>query len=114
MPDTNPWSALKDDVLGTLKEAVGDLVDVESAAVKAPLAAIAEDMARQTWLSVEGTGDEKLQAASNLRSLRAQATIVAAIAVVTGAAELRAAFVKAIETAGIFLLQNAPKLLAAI
>lgn len=114
MPDTNPWSGLTSGVLETLKESVRDLADVESDVVKAPLAEIAEDMAHQTWLSVEGTGEERLQAAGNLRSLRAQATIVAARAVVIGAAELRVAFVKAIETAGIFLLKNAPALIAAL
>lgn len=110
----NPWDALTESVLGTLKESVRDLADVESDIVKVPLRDIAQDMARQTWLSVEGTGEEKLQAAGNLRSLRGQAVIVAARAVVVGSAELRAQFVKAIETAGIFLLRNAPALIAAI
>ena len=110
----NPWDGLKDSVYGTLKESVNDLVDVESDVVKAALTEITEDMAKQTWLSVEGVGDEKLQAAGNLRSLRGQAVIVAARAVVTGSSELRAAFVKAIETAGIFLLRHAPALIAAL
>jgi hypothetical protein len=110
----NPWDGLKDNVYGALKESVHDLVDIESDVVKAALTEITEDLAKQTWLSVEGTGEEKLQAAGNLRTLRGQAVIVSARAVVTGAAELRAAFVKAIETAGIFLLKNAPALIAAL
>lgn len=114
MPDSIPWSSLKDDVLSLLKESVHDLVNVEKDDVKAFLSDIAEQGAKQSWLLLNGTDDEKAQAPVNLKSLKAQAVIWAADAVILASKELKAAFVKAIETAGLFLLKYAPQVLAAI
>jgi len=113
MPDANPWSSLKDDVLDVLKDSVKDLVDVEKDEVKALLGEVAEQGARQTYLLVNGNDAEKDQAPRNLRSLKAHVIIDAADAVIVGSKELKGAFVKAVETIGLFLLKNAPKLIAA-
>lgn len=114
MADPTLWAGLKDDVLAILKDAAKDLVDVEKDEVKALLAELAEQGAKQSWLLVNGTDDEKAQAPGNLRSLKAHAVIDAADAVIVSSKELKKAFVKVIETAGLFLLQNAPKLIAAL
>jgi hypothetical protein len=108
------WSELKDDVLDVLKDSVRDFVDVESDEAKEILGEISERAAKQTYLLVNGSDVEKVQAPGNIRSLKAQAIIAAATLVVTGSAELRAAFVKVVETVGNFLLKNAPKLIAAL
>lgn len=108
------WSGLKDDVLDVLKVSVRDFIDVERDDAKEALGEIAERAAKQTWLLVKGSDVEKAQAPGNIRSLKAQAIIVAATLVVSGSAELRAAFVKVVETIGNFLLRNAPKLIAAL
>lgn len=114
MADPTLWASLKDDTLAVLKDSVRSLVDVEKDEVKKALAEIAEEAAKQTWILVNGSMDEKAQAPGNLRSLNAQAVIVAADVMVVSSREAREAFVKVIETVGIFLLRNAPKLLAAI
>lgn len=114
MADPTDWAALRDDVLGVLKDSVRDFVDVEKEVVKTALTGIAESLAKQTWLSIRGSDDERAQAPGNIRSLKAQAIILAADTEIVAARELRATFVKVIETAGLFLLRNAPKLLAAI
>lgn len=108
------WEPLAEDILGSLRESVRDLVDTERDDVKEALAEIAKEAARQTWLLVRGDDAEKAQAPANLRSLKAQAIIVAADVVVNSTREARAEFFRVIETVGIFLLRNAPKLIAAI
>jgi hypothetical protein len=113
MADPSLWSGLKDDVLTILKDAAKDLVDVEKPEVKALLAEVAEEGAKQSYLLINGNDAEKAQAPSNLRSLKAHVIIDVADGVIVSSKELKAAFVKIIETAGLFLLQNAPKLIAA-
>lgn len=108
------WSELEGDVLDVLKDSVRDLIDVESDEAKEALGEIAKRAAKQTWLLIKGSDVERAQAPGNLRSLRAQAVIVAATLIVSGSAEIRAAFVKAVETVGNFLIKNAPKLIAAL
>jgi hypothetical protein len=114
MADPTPWDSLKSDTLQVLKNSVSDLVDVEKDEVKEALSEIAEEGAKQAWLLVSGSDAEKAQAPGNLRSLKAQAIIVAADVMINASREARAAFVKVVETVGIFLLQNAPKLIAAL
>lgn len=108
------WSELKDDVLDVLKDSVRDFVDVEKDEVKEALSEIAERGAKQTWLLVRGSDVEKAQAPGNLRSLRAQAIIVAATVVVDGSAQMREVFVRIVGTIGNFLLRNAPRLVGAL
>jgi hypothetical protein len=114
MADPSLWESLKDDVLDILKDSVKDFMDVEKDEVKALLAEVAEQGAKQTWLLINGDDAEKAQAPGNLRSLKAHVIIDAANAVIVGSKELRAAFIKIVETAGLFLLKNAPKLVAAL
>jgi hypothetical protein len=114
MVDPTDWSSLRDDTLSVLKDSLRDFVDVEKEVVKTALTDIAESLAKQTWLSVRGSDDERAQAPGNIRSLKAQAIILAADTEIVAAKELRATFVKIVETAGLFLLKNAPKLLALI
>lgn len=111
MPVPSPWSSLKDDVLDVIRKSVDDFVDLQKPEALALLSEIAEQGAKQTWLLVNGTDDEKLQAQGNLRSLKAQAIIGLADGVIVTAAELKAAAVKVVETVGNFLLANASKLL---
>jgi hypothetical protein len=114
MADPELWSSLKDDVLDVLRDSVKDLMDVEKDEVKALLLEVAEQGAKQTWLSINGSDAEKSQAPGNLRSLKAHVIIDAADSVIVASKELRAAFIKVVETVGLFLLKNAPKLIAAI
>jgi hypothetical protein len=112
--DSSLWEPLKDDVLDVLRDAVKDFVDVEKPEVKALLAEVAEMGAKQTWLIVNGNDAEREQAPGNLRSLKAHVIIDIADATIVASKELRAAFIKIVETVGLFLLKNAPKLIAAI
>lgn len=112
--DPNLWAPLKDDVLGVLKDAVKDFVDVEKPQVKELLVEVAEEGAKQSWLLVNGNDAERAQAPVNLRSLKAQVIIAAADAEIVSSKELRSAFIKVVETVGLFLLKNAPTLIAAI
>jgi hypothetical protein len=114
MADPALWAPLKDSVVSVLKDALKDFVDVEKSKVKDLLAEVAEEAAKQSWLLVNGTDDEKAQAIGNLRSLKAQVIIDVADAEIVAAHEMRATFIKIVETVGLFLLQNAPKLLMAI
>ncbi len=114
MADPTSWASLKDDTLKILKDSVSDLVDVEEDEVKEALRDLAEEAAKQTWHLVNGSDAEKAQAPGNLRSLKAQAIIIAADIMINSSREARAMFLKVIETVGIFLLQNAPKLIAAL
>lgn len=114
MADPALWSSLKDDVLDVLRDSMKDFVDVEKDEVKTLLVEIAEQGAKQTWLSINGTDAEKSQAPGNLRSLKAHVIIDVADSVIVSSKELRAAFIKIVETAGLFLLKNAPRLIAAI
>lgn len=112
--DESLWADLKDRNLEILRDAVKDFVDVEKPRVKEILAEVAQDAAKQAWLLVNGNDAERAQAPGNLRSLKAQVIIAAADAEVVAAKELRSAFIKVVETLGLFLLQNAPRLIAAI
>lgn len=111
MPVPSPWSSLKDDVLSVLKQSVQDFVDLQKPQAQALLAEIADQGAKQAWLLLNGSDVEKAQAEGNIRSLKAQAIIGLADGVIVTATELKAAFVKVVETVGTFLLMNAPKLL---
>jgi hypothetical protein len=114
MPDSSLWAPLKNDVVELLTDSVGDLIDIGSDEAKNLIDAVAEEGARQAWLLVNGNDAERAQAPGNLRSLKAHVIIDAADAVIVGSKELRTAFVKAVEVVGLFLLKNAPKLLAAL
>ena len=111
MPVPSPWSSLKDDVLKVLTQSVQDFVDLQKPEAQALLAELAEQGAKQTWLLLNGSDDEKAQAEANIRSLKAQAIIGLADGVIVTAVELKAAAVKVVETVGNFLLVNASKLL---
>jgi hypothetical protein len=114
MADPALWASLKDNVLSILKDTAKDIVDVEKPEVVSLLKELAEEGAKQTWLLVNGSDDEKAQAAGNIRSLKAQAIIDAADGIIVASAHLLVAFSKIIETAGNFLIQNGPAILAAI
>src|SRR6185369_11257239 len=98
MADPTLWSDLKTDVLDVLRDSVKDFMDVEKPEVKALLEEVAEEGAKQTWLSINGSEAERSQAPGNLRSLKAHVIIDAADSVIVGAKELRAAFIKIVET----------------
>jgi hypothetical protein len=109
-----PWDTLKDGVLSILKESVKDFVDLEKQETKDLLAELAEQGAKQSWLLTHGSDAEKAQAPGNLRSLKAHAVIGVADDVIVASRELKATFVKVVETVGHLLIQYGPKLLAAL
>jgi hypothetical protein len=110
----NAWDSLKQPILDLLKSSVSDFVDTEKAEVQAFLAGKADQIAQQTWLSVNGTDDEKSEAVSNLRHLKAQVIMEAAsqeIVATTAAIKLLG---KVFEVVANFVLQYATKLLLAV
>ena len=112
--DPNLWAPLKDDVYDILKDSVKDFMDVEKHEVKTLLLEVAEMGAKQTWLLINGNAAEQAQAPGNLRSLKAHVIIDAASAVIIAQKELRSAFIKIVETIGLFLLKNATRLIVAV
>ena len=112
--DESLWADLKESNLEILREAVKDFIDIEKPRVKEVLAEVAKDAAKQAWLLVNGNDAERAQAPGNLRSLKAQVIIAAADAEIVASKELRSAFIKIVESLGLFLLKHAPVLVAAV
>lgn len=111
---SNQWDDLANQLLGTLKTSVSDFVDAEKPEVEAFLKEKAAQIAKQTWLSQSGTDEEKAEAISNLRHLKAQVIMQAAsleIVATTAAVKLLG---KVFEVVTNFALQYGAKLLASI
>ncbi len=114
MADPSLWASLKDTTVSVLTETLKDIVDVEKPEVKDLILEVGEEGAKQTWLLINGSDDEKAQAPGNLRSLHAHVIIDAADAVILSTKELRTAFLKIVQTAGGFLLASAERLISKI
>jgi CobQ-like glutamine amidotransferase family enzyme len=110
---SNAWDSLKQPILDLLKSSVSDFVDTEKVEVQSFLAGKADQVAQQTWLSVNGSDDDKVQAISNLRHLKSQVIMEAAsqeIVATTAAIKLLG---KVFEVVANFVLQYGTKLLLA-
>jgi uncharacterized protein YfeS len=110
----NPWDNLVGELLPLLKSSVSDFIDSEKAEVQDFLKAKAEQVAKQTWLSINGSNEEKSEAVSNLRHLKAQVVMEAAsleIVATTAAVKLLG---KVFEVVTNFALKYGVALLAAI
>jgi uncharacterized protein YfeS len=110
----NQWDALTGQLLETLKSSVSDFVQTEKPEVESFLRAKAEQIAKMTWISINGSDEEKAEAVSNLRHLKSQVLMEAAsleIVATTAAVKLLG---KVFEVVTNFALQYGVKLLAAI
>lgn len=111
---SNPWDNLGDQLLSTLKSSVSDFVDAEKPEVEAFLKEKSVEVAKQTWISLNGSDEEKAEAVANLRHLKAQVIGQAAsleIVATTAAVKLLG---KVFDVVANFALQYGAKLLAAI
>lgn len=107
----NPWDNLTEELFGLIKTSVTDLVDTERPEVEAFLRENAVMAAKQTWISLNGSDEEKAEALSNLRHLKSQAIMRAAslqIVATTAAVNL---FSKVMEVVANFALTFGRKLL---
>ncbi len=112
---SNPWDALSTEVLTTLSDSVKDFVDVQKPEVQTFLREAAQDMAKQTWISVSpnSSDDAKEEAKANIRHLKAQVIAEAADLDILATAAAKSLLSKVFETVGNFLIQYGPKILAA-
>jgi len=111
---SNPWDALTGELLPLLKSSVSDFVETEKPEVEAFLKEKAGLIAKQTWISLNGTDDERAESVNNLRHLKAQVVMEAAsleIVATTAAVKLLG---KVFEVVSNFALQYGAKLLASI
>lgn len=111
---SNPWDKLADELLGTLKTSVSDFVDTEKQEVVDFLKQKSVEIAKQTWISLNGTDEERSEAVSNLRHLKAQVVGQAAsieLVATTAAVKLLG---KVFEVVVNFALQHGAKLLLAL
>lgn len=107
----NPWDNLTEELFGIIKSSVTDLVDAERPEVEAFLRENAVLAAKQTWISIHGSEEEKAEAISNLRHLKSQAIMRAAslqIVATTAAVNLLS---KVLEVVSNFALQFGRKML---
>jgi uncharacterized protein YfeS len=110
----NQWDALADQLLVTLKSSVSDFIETEKPGLEDFLKQKAQHIAKMTWISLNGSDEEKAEAISNLRHLKAQVVMEAAsleIVATTAAVKLLG---KVFEVVVNFALQYGVKLLAAI
>jgi hypothetical protein len=68
----NPWDKLSGELLETLKISVHDFIDTEKQEVVDFLREKSVEIAKQTWVSLNGTDEERAEAIGNLRHLKAQ------------------------------------------
>lgn len=111
---SNQWDALAGQILETLKASVSDFIDAEKPGVQDFLKQKSQHVAKMTWISQTGTDEEKAEAISNLRHLKAQVIMEAAsleIVATTAAVNLLG---KVFEVVSNFALQYGAKLLLAI
>lgn len=110
----NQWDNLASQLLPLLKNSVSDFIDAEKPGLEAFLKEKAEIIAKQTWISLNGSDEEKAEAISNLRHLKAQVIMEAAsleIVATTAAVKLLG---KVFEVVTNFALRYGATLLAAI
>ena len=69
---SKPWDALASEILTTLKDGAKDFIDETKPELQDFMKDRAEDIAREKWTSINGTGEERLLAESNLLHLYAQ------------------------------------------
>lgn len=108
---SNPWDALKSQLLPLLKASVSDFVDAEKPEVSSFLSEKAEQLAKQTWVSLNGTDEEKAEAISNLRQLKAQVVMEAVDAQILATAAALKLLGKVFDVVVNFTLQYGSKLL---
>jgi uncharacterized protein YfeS len=109
----NAWDPLVQPLTDILKSSLSDFVDTEKVEVANFIQGKAQLIAQQTWMSSNGTDDEKSEAISNLRHLKAQVIMEAAsqeIVATTAAIKLLG---KVFEVVANFALQYGTKLLLA-
>lgn len=112
---SQPWDELGSQVLSLLKQSVSDFVSSEKPEVEAFLKDKAQEIARQTWTSLNGASDDEKQVArENLRHLKAQVIMEAADLQIVATAKALGLLSKVFDVAANFLIQYAPKILAAI
>ena len=112
---SNPWDELGGQVLSLLKQSVSDFVSSEKPEVEAFLRDKAAEIARQTWISLNGTSEEEKQTArENLRHLKAQVIMEAASLQIVATAKALGLLSKVFDVVANFLIQYAPKILAAL
>jgi hypothetical protein len=110
----NQWDDLTGQLLVTLKASLSDFVQTEKPEVEAFLHAKAQQIAKQTWTSLNGSDDDKVEAITNLRHLKSQVLMEAAsleIVATTAAVKLLG---KVFEVVTNFALQYGARLLLAI
>jgi hypothetical protein len=113
---SNPWDGLATELLGTLKTSISDFVDQEKPELEAFLKEKAQDLAKQTWITVDPNAVEadKSIARENIRHLKAQVILEAADLKIVATARAVGLLSKVFETVGNFLIQYGPKILAAL
>jgi hypothetical protein len=111
---SNPWDSLAGQILGTLKDSVSDFVDSTKPEVETFLKEKAVQLARQTWISVQGSEAEKLEAIANLRHLKAQVIMEAASLEIVATAKALGLLSKVFDVVANFLIKYGVTLLAAI
>lgn len=111
----NPWDSLATEVLATLRQSVADLVDLDQAELQSFLKEKAEDLAKQTWITVNPASSEaeKATARENIRHLKSQVILEAMDLKIVATARVVGLLSKVFETVGNFLIQHGPKILAA-
>lgn len=110
----NQWDNLSGQLLETLRASVADFVQTEKPEVEEFLKAKAQQIAKQTWISINGSDEDKVEAVSNLRHLKSQVLMEAAsleIVATTAAVKLLG---KVFEVVSNFALRYGVTLLAAI
>ena len=109
---SNPWDALADELLPMFKDSVKDFVETLKPEVEAFLKEKAEEAARETWLAnFAPTEEERREARSNLRHLKAQVVMEAADKSIIAAARDFSLLGKVFDVAANFLIQYGAKLL---
>jgi hypothetical protein len=108
----NVLNDLKGSILPILKDSLKDILDTTKAEVVSLLDDITVQMAKQTFLSVNGTDEEKAQVPENMAALKAQVIVEGCDAVIVDTAKALAIFAKVVETVGTTLIKYAPKILA--
>ena len=105
------WDALKDEIVGTLKERAKEFADVEQGPLKDFLEEVGEDFAKQKWISLNGTDAEKAEAKQNLGHLNTQVKGRFKKLQLSLLKEAEFAIGAILETIGDFLMRVGPELL---
>jgi len=111
---SEPWAALKDEILGTFKDGLKNLADTNAGPIADFLKAVAEDYAKEKWKSVNAPEDEREEHLENLKELVAQVKGRYKRLNYQAALEVEARVVTATEILGRFLVGWSEKLLGSV